>query len=175
MCLSGSGINPLRVLNMDFHCRHYVKGSDGSILNAPFTETSFKIAGAGLLSTTNDLAKFGNMLLYSFQQRAEQPRGYLRPDTVEMLWTPIANTRVSWDPRGRYGMGWQIVFGSGERYVGHTGGTVGASSALVMSADKYRAEGGTPKGVVVAILCNLQGVGLGSAAVQIADAFLKFV
>lgn len=154
--------------------RHYVKRDDGVIQNAPFTEYSFKLAGAGLLSTTDDLVKFGNILLYSYQRKS-QPFGYFKPSTIEMLWTPVANTQVSWDTKGRYGMGWQLLPGNGARHVGHTGGTVGASSALVISMDA-RGEGGEGglKGVVVAILCNLQGVSLGKIAVEIGENFLRY-
>lgn len=87
----------------------------------------------------------------------------------------MANTQVSWDTKGRYGMGWQLLPGNGARHVGHTGGTVGASSALIISMDARGegAEGGL-KGVVVAILCNLQGVSLGKIAVEIGENFLRY-
>ena len=39
----------------------------GRLVNAPYTDTSYKWAGGGFLSTVEDLCKFGNVMLYAFQ------------------------------------------------------------------------------------------------------------
>ena len=119
-------------------------------------------------------------MLYSFQHRvgdsAATGTGYLQPETVRTLWTPVEGTSVSWDKAGSYGMGWQIVPISDIRFcVGHTGGTIGASCALMLLPPAQESattppEGATrpPEGVVVAILTNLQSANLGPVAVRIA-------
>ena len=120
-----------------------------------------------------DLVKFVNSVLYSSQSKeGDKPESYLKSSTVNMLWTPVDDTSVSWHPSGRYGMGWQIVPDNGTRYFGHTGGSIGISSVLLIV---HPAEGSNtndhPQGVVVAILANIQGISLGKIGVEIADRF----
>lgn len=146
---------------------------NGVLRNAPYTSSSFKWAGAGLVSTVQDLVRFGNMMLYSFQSKecsdTDLTPGYLKPETVQQLWTPVTGTAVSWDKVGRYGMGWQIVPISDARFcVGHTGGTIGASCALMLLPPARESTKEPPQGVVVAILTNLQAANLGPLAVRIA-------
>ena len=50
-----------------FPDRYYVKNKRGRIVNAPYVDCSYKYAGGGLLSTVEDLARFGNAMLYSYQ------------------------------------------------------------------------------------------------------------
>lgn len=49
--------------------RHYVKNKRGRLVNAPYVDLSYKWAGGGLLSTASDIVRFGNIMLYSFQNR----------------------------------------------------------------------------------------------------------
>jgi serine beta-lactamase-like protein LACTB len=188
-------------------CSHYVKNAEGKIENAPFTESSFKLAGAGMLSSGADLIKFASIILYSYQHsdlNSKLKSGYLQSDTVKLLWEPIEGTAVSWHQNGSYGMGWQIVpYNENEEFtfddmlpsskpemnqkkrtntesadirclVGHTGGTVGASCALLilpsMTEDVNTLP---PRGVAVVILANLQGLSLGGIAARIAKLFDK--
>ena len=135
------------------------------------------------MSTVKDLVRFGNIMLYSFQHRVDDSAaaaiGYLGQETVRKLWTPVVGTSVSWVKAGSYGMGWQIVPISDTRFcVGHTGGTIGASCALMLLPPAQESattppEGATtpPEGVVVAILTNLQSANLGPVAVRIARIF----
>ena len=88
-----------------------------------------------------------------------------------MLWTPVDNTSVSWHPSGQYGMGWQIVPDNGTRYFGHTGGSIGISSVLIVHPAEDSTTVDRPHGVVVAILANIQGISLGKIGVEIADRF----
>ena len=58
----------------------------------------------------------------------------------------------------------------------HTGGAVGASSVLLIfptNDDKKSCEKTIPKGVVVAIICNMQNVGLFKLAQDVAKTFEK--
>ena len=128
------------------------------------------------MSTVKDLVRFGNIMLYSFQHRvgdgAFNVTGYLKPETIRKLWTPVEGTSVSWDKAGSYGMAWQIVPISDTRFcVGHTGGTIGASCALMLLPPVRESAARPPEGVVVSILTNLQAANLGPVAVRIASIF----
>lgn len=91
----------------------------GRVLNAEYVDNSYKWAGGGFLSTPEDLMLFGF--------------GYIRepllePDTVELLFTP--QRLDSGDTTG-YGIGWRTKEDpSGRRTVGHTGGSVGGTTAF---------------------------------------------
>ena len=140
-----------------------------------------------MLSTAPDLCHFGNAMLYSYQWSPEyRPAlapGYLQPETVQTFWSPVAGTRLSWDKDGSYAMGWGVVppldasadpgcCRDRQFYVGHTGGAVGASSALVVlprrNVDQHRAP---PQGIVVAIIVNMQSASLNKSAIKIAKLF----
>lgn len=115
------------------------------------------------------------------QKSAKVLPGYLSKKLMEELWTVQPNTQLSWggDNLG-YGLGWAVVpvnkkYGFCESqyyYVSHTGGAIGASSVLLIAPKKVGAgETKLPQGIVVAVLANLQGVGLNKLASSIAQAF----
>lgn len=178
------------------------------LVNVPFTDNSYKWAGGGFLSTVGDLLKFGNIMLYSYQWTSgitvqdgrvtttmvtEQPMhpvpdlppGFLKPDTVRSMWTPVPLTKGVADGlkyRGDgYGMGWQVApyraeygtTGGGDVqsfHACHSGAAVGASSILfILPTEDPSAP--PPKGVCVALLTNMQNVGLGGVADDIAHIF----
>lgn len=173
--------------------RFYAFNKRGRLVNCPYVDNSYKWAGGGFLSTVGDLLLFGNAMLYSYQalhfkDRAESTLlpGYLRPDTIKTMWTPVDKTEMSWDKDGKYGMGWAVVekkqqcgqCRSLRHYVSHTGGAVGASSVLLVLPEcSERAAvstwGSPPRGVVVTIICNMQSAGLNSTALKIALEFEK--
>ena len=123
-------------------------------------------------------------------------KGYLKPETMKMIWEPVDNAKLDWGADGFYGMGWGI-FGTGEErgfckeqkyFVSHTGGAVGASSVLLIlpSNEELLKNGGKkssdgsekivpqripPQGIVVAILVNMMSVGLNKTALEIAKNF----
>jgi serine beta-lactamase-like protein LACTB, mitochondrial len=100
---------------------------------------------------------------------------------------------MSWDRDGSYAMGWGVVpaadpaSGPGycrnpRFYVGHTGGAVGASSALVILPRKSEDVTDSPpentsqlplppRGVVVAIIVNMQSASLNKTALKVAKLF----
>lgn len=101
---------------------------------------------------------------------------------MRTLWTPVKGTSVNWIRDEGYGMGWVAVeekcsygFCQNSRpYASHTGGAVGASSALHIlpkQVSSNKESGNPPKGIVVAVMTNMQGVGLGGVALQIAQFF----
>jgi CubicO group peptidase (beta-lactamase class C family) len=132
--------------------RWYSRGANGGgIVNAGFADNSYKWAGGGFLSTTEDLAEFGDALL----------RGrLLRPETVKLLWT---SQRTTAGTETRYGIGWSVETDSaGRRRISHGGGSVGGTAFLVIYPDQE---------LVLALLVNSDSTFVGAAS-RIAEWFL---
>jgi len=73
----------------------FYSGTKGkSTQNAMFVDNSYKWAGGGFISTSEDLVRFGSALL--------QP-GYLKAESLKLLFTPQKTTDGK---ETRYGMGW---------------------------------------------------------------------
>ncbi|XP_069759054.1 serine beta-lactamase-like protein LACTB, mitochondrial [Narcine bancroftii] len=170
--------------------RYYIYNEKGRLVNCPYVDCSYKWAGGGFISTVQDLLKFGNVMLYSYQAQPPQNElpGYLRPATMRMIWSPVGKTELNWDKNGSYAMGWGVVeqgqhWGQCRQqrhYITHTGGSVGASSVLLIlprnlphPSDHPSQAANPPRGVVVAILCNLQAINLNPTALKIALEFDK--
>ncbi len=117
-----------------FRAHNYVNRPDGPVLNAPYVDNSYKWAGGGFLSTTEDLARFAQAMLTG---------KLLAPETVQVLWAPQQTS----DGRSTgYGMGWGSgTDAKGHRWVGHTGGSMGATAHLRIYPDDS---------LVVALLVN---------------------
>ncbi|XP_027781755.2 serine beta-lactamase-like protein LACTB, mitochondrial isoform X1 [Marmota flaviventris] len=171
--------------------RFYVYNKKRRLINTPYVDNSYKWAGGGFLSTVGDLLKFGNAMLYGYQvglfknSNENLLPGYLKPETMVMIWTPVPNTEMSWDKEGKYAMAWGVVekkqtHGSCRKqrhYASHTGGAVGASSVLLVLPEELDTEvinnKVPPRGIIVSIICNMQSVGLNSTALKIALEFDK--
>ena len=119
--------------------------------------------------------------------------GYLKPETMQMIWSGVENTKCSWDTDGLYGMGWAVIpeemkFGAGRHqrfYVSHTGGAIGASSVLLVLPRQQKVMTlnpepmtltskkmtSIPQGVCVAIIVNMQSIGLNKTALEIGKIF----
>lgn len=69
--------------------RYYTKDKNGKLINCDLADSSYKWAGGGLISTVQDLLKFGNLMLYCYQQDEKDKPGYLKKETVQRLWTPV--------------------------------------------------------------------------------------
>nr|XP_037278925.1 serine beta-lactamase-like protein LACTB, mitochondrial [Rhipicephalus microplus] len=175
--------------------RFYTRDKSGLLVNTPSVDCSYKWAGGGLLSTVNDLLRFGNAMLYCAQADGRKYKaGYLRPETIRLLWTPHAKVHNNWQKTyfQSYGMGWALTE-TGENPGGcvewpafaayHTGGSVGGTSALVLlpsawspeeTSDTTRANSPSPpRGVVVAVIGNISNAGYGKMAVGIARKFVE--
>jgi len=115
--------------------RFYEKEKDGTLENAPYVDNSYKWAGGGFLSTSEDLVRFGSMLL--------QP-GFLKADSLKLLFT--SQKTKSGEETG-YGMGWGITKSPSGRVVyEHSGGSIGGSSQLMVYPETH---------MVVALVTNL--------------------
>ncbi len=115
--------------------RWYTRAANGGgIVNAGFTDNSYKWAGGGFLSTTEDLAEFADALM----------RGrLLRPETVKLLWT---SQRTASGLETHYGIGWSVdADPAGRRRISHGGGSVGGTAFLVIYPDQE---------LIVAVLVN---------------------
>ena len=102
----------------------------------------------------------------------------MQPSTMQTMWTALPETAMKWGRGDGYGMGWVVVphrqeHGGGDIQnfaVGHTGGAVGASSVLLMVPSPL-ASAAIPSGVTVAIIVNLEGIGLHHLALNVAALF----
>lgn len=73
------------------------------LVNAELTDNSYKWAGGGFVSTVEDLLKFGNAMLYCYQQTKEDKPGFLKKETIQEMWTPVKNTSMpSWGRNAGY-------------------------------------------------------------------------
>ena len=103
---------------------YYVRDDAGSVVNAPWVNNSYKWAGGGFLSTTEDVLAFAN---------AHLDDGYLSAASRKLLFTE-QRTR---DGEGvGYGLGWFVQEREdGRRLLSHSGGSVGGTSLMVMEPE----------------------------------------
>jgi serine beta-lactamase-like protein LACTB, mitochondrial len=133
-----------------YRTRFYQKTDSGTVLNADFLDSSYKIPGGGWLSSAEDMARFEVAMLND---------KLVRRATRDLMWTPLKPTDGSKDT---YGLGWARSEEGGISVVGHTGGQQGTSTAFLL-APSQRA------GVVV--LTNMEG----APADDLANQILKIV
>ena len=105
--------------------RWYTRGPNkGGIINAPLADNSYKWAGGGFVSTTDDLVSFGDAMLHG---------RLLKPETIKLLWTS-QQTRDG--KPTKYGMGWGVETDKNGRWrISHSGGAVGGTAFLVIYPD----------------------------------------
>ena len=103
---------------------YYVRDDAGSVVNAPWVNNSYKWAGGGFLSTTEDVLAFAN---------AHLDDAFLSEASRRLLFTE-QRTR---DGEGvGYGFGWFIrTREDGRRLLSHSGGSVGGTSLMVMEPE----------------------------------------
>ncbi len=99
---------------------YYERNEDGSVLNAPFVDNSYKWAGGGFISTPSDLVRFG------FAHFGED---FLGEQTIAELWTPQATN--AGESTG-YGIGWSVGIEDGQvTRAAHGGGSVGGTTGFM--------------------------------------------
>ena len=102
----------------------YRRDEDGAVVNAPYVDNSYKWAGGGFLSTTEDVLRFGNA---HFDDRL------LSAEARAILFTEQQTTEG--EGTG-YGLGWFVrTDDRGRRVWSHSGGSVGGTSLLVMQPE----------------------------------------
>lgn len=144
-----------------------MRNDKGKLINVPYVDNSYKWAGGGLLSTVNDLIKFGNIMLRIYQSD-DTVEEFIKPSTLKSeLWKPHSfpkngnnNLLSKSNEISSYGLGWCLVMNEMNKikYVYHTGGAVGASSCLLIVPETEATNKSELKGIVVAVLCNSQNV-----------------
>lgn len=140
--------------------RFYWRAPTGDITNAPFTENSYKYAGGGILSTSEDLIRFGNAWIDG---------AVVSPDLRDEMWKRQKNAAGE---ETVYGLGWFVgleavalrfagengpvpsalmaIQAAGIKSIEHRGGQMGASTVLWLFPDHD---------VVVAANWNMTGEG----------------
>jgi CubicO group peptidase (beta-lactamase class C family) len=109
----------------------------GELKIAPPVDNSYKWAGGGILSTAEDLARFGS---------AHLTPGRLTPGSLDLLFTSM---RQRDGKETGYGLGWYV--GQDQlkhRVVSHTGSAVGGSAILLIDRDSR---------IVFAMCLNISG------------------
>jgi serine beta-lactamase-like protein LACTB len=129
-----------------YRTRFYQKTDSGTVQNADFLDSSYKIPGGGWLSSAEDMARFEVAILND---------KLIKRATRDLMWTPLKPSDGSKDG---YGLGWGTGAEGGVLTLGHDGGQQGTSTAFVV-APTQRA------GVVV--LTNMEGADAHELAVQI--------
>lgn len=131
--------------------RFYDKTKSGTVENADFLDSSYKVPGGGLLSDADDMAHFIAAVLND---------KLIRRSTRDLMWTPLKPSDGSKDS---YGLGWDVGDESGTTLVGHTGGQQGTSTAFVIAPSQKA-------GVVV--LANMEEVDANKLAHEILHVLL---
>jgi serine beta-lactamase-like protein LACTB len=130
----------------------YVPSEGGGFEPAPAFDPSFKLPGAGFLSTAEDLARFGAVLLGT---------GLLSERSRRQMFTPMP---LADGTPTEYALGFQALDEDGRRLLLQPGGGPGIAGWLAVYPDD---------GVVVAILSNATGAALGGAVRRaVAGSFL---
>ena len=128
-----------------YRTHFYSKTKDGTVQNADFLDSSYKIPGGGWLSSAEDMAQFEVAILAG---------KLLKRSTLDLMWTPLKPSDGSKDS---YGLGFGIGDKDGIKFVAHDGGQQGTSTSFLI-APENRA------GVVV--LTNMDGLNPNELAVE---------
>lgn len=130
-----------------YRTRFYHKDESGTVVNAEFLDSSYKIPGGGWLSSADDMARFEVAVLND---------KLVARKTRDAMWTP---QKASDGSTNGYGLGWGWGRGKdqGLNVVGHSGGQQGSDTYIML--DPERRDG-------VVVLINMDGVNAGALAVE---------
>jgi serine beta-lactamase-like protein LACTB len=131
----------------------YYQRRDEGVENAPAVDNSYKWAGGGFLSTSEDLVLFA---------RAHMSTEYISESAMRTL-TTSQKTRDG--KKTNYGIGWRTAIDTeGYHWLGHSGGAVGGTSRFMIYPDEE---------IIVVVLTNLSSARLGNLPEQIAWIAMK--
>ena len=121
-----------------YRTRFYEKTESGTVRNADFLDSSYKIPGGGWLSSAEDMARFETAILND---------KLVRRNTRDLMWTPLKPSDGSTDT---YGLGWSWGEENDHEVtsVGHIGGQQGTSTAFAIVPERR---------VGVVVLTNMEG------------------
>ena len=138
-------------LDIDNKVTYYRKNSTGGYDVAKDVNNSWKWAGGGYISTTEDVLKFLNQHLND---------DYLSENSLKALMT--SQTTDDGKKTG-YGIGWRIRSGrNGDMLYGHTGGSVGGTTYAFMNKNKK---------TIVVITSNIGSANFGQLPLDIFDIY----
>ena len=128
----------------------YEKNDFGDIALCPNVNNSWKWAGGGYVSTTQDIANFTWKVLYT---------DFLLPETVKEM---TNSQKLPNDEKTNYGIGWRIRYDDKDnQYLGHTGGSVGGTTFVFSSKDS----------LVVSIMANMSKASFGKLPYELINIF----
>lgn len=107
-----------------YRTRFYRKTQSGTVENADFLDSSYKIPGGGWLSSAEDMAHFVVAILND---------KLITRSTRDLMWTPLKPSDGSEDT---YGLGWGSLTMDGVRAFGHSGGQQGTSTFFLVAPDQ---------------------------------------
>lgn len=115
--------------------RGYQLRPNGVVENCDLSDTSNKIAGGGLISTSTDLVKFALAL---------SEGKLVKKDTLARMWT---SEKLPDGKLTEYGLGFDVRRPDGLLVVGHTGGQRGSQTNLVILPER---------GITLSYMMNLE-------------------
>ncbi len=124
----------------------------GKNTEAPYVDNSYKWAGGGFVGTTEDLILFGE---------AHFEYDFLDEETQKLMMTP---QQTSDGESTNYGMGWRVWTHAGNKWIGHSGGSVGGSTMFLMNKEHK---------MIIAYTINRSGVSFNNLHFKISDVFLN--
>ncbi|HEY0101049.1 MAG TPA: serine hydrolase domain-containing protein [Pyrinomonadaceae bacterium] len=130
----------------------YRRTRDGHLRNSDIADNSYKIAGGGLVSTVEDLAKFAI---------AVQANSVLKRETVEQM---LTSQKLRNGKETNYGLGWSVQMQNNQKAVGHSGAQQRVSTALHLIPARNFA---------VALMVNLEDTRLRPLTDRITEIVLK--
>ena len=150
--IAPAGMATLRPFDLDAGIPHLSRGYQwnqqaGTIRPNEPVDTTNKIPGGGLCSTSADLTRFARALLDG---------RLVRPETREQMFT--RGLLRDGSPTG-YGLGWNVRELDGRRAVAHGGGQQGVATYLLLLPEER---------VAVAIMTNRQGAPASAIAAEVA-------
>ena len=111
-------------LNIKDKVTYYKKNNSGDIKIEPEVNNSWKWAGGGFISTTEDIVNF----LHSHSKS-----GYLTDESLNILMSPQTTASAG---TTNYGIGWRKRYGNNNEVLyGHTGGSVGGTTYAFIAID----------------------------------------
>jgi CubicO group peptidase (beta-lactamase class C family) len=126
---------------------------DGENEEAPYVDNSYKWAGGGFLSTTEDMIKFG---------KAHLSTNFLNKETLDQLMEPLTTDNGETTD---YGVGWQTITDTeGNTWKGHSGGSVGGSTMFLMHLENE---------VIIAFAINRSNAPMNDLRNELAKIFIE--
>ena len=120
-----------------YRTRFYRKANSGTVENADFLDSSYKIPGGGWLSSAEDMGRFEVAILHDT---------LLKRSTRDRMLTPLKPGEGA--PNG-YALGWGTFNDNGILYAGHGGGQQGTSTDFLIAPEKS---------VGVVVLANMEQI-----------------